>query len=520
MSIENSAIHYIKDTMFGDFYLNNPLENKPLGRIFCRMVAFKSLENIKYLSPTSDFMQDMLEAFEEFDKNLNPPGLITKQFTELARKCADKGIEILIGTKEGDNKIACHVNDLKENKYLFINISEASVKEQMDKPIYVMQQTDNNIPEIKAIPLRELVGQGEIDENKILAKCTAYLLFHELFHANTFLEFSEWKEGKFKQKNSTDISKVQEHNLENISYDSVKLLLGGNYRGDDFRNVTGITKLGEWRVPGEFELLKALYPNQPTMRIYEGSGLTFVQQKIRNACVDVFNSIFKEELNAKNLILDDSVVINEIFQLHEELILTRLDYNSLFVTNKLFPSKNNEQQLKKLEDDKKCLNDKISLFKKFANSQDYPFVNKIYPYENLFNQLNLLYTMLQGKKLDSRTTDAIYTLLLEVPNYYYTNPKKIFDTINVFLEKTMDPLINENQIEQAKILLESLKNDIDLIRPSNFFKGINFDDFSTHVKSKNLLPKSFSFVKIDSSIYKEKNLYNFESDFTLLSAYV
>ncbi len=289
MSIENSAIHYIKDTMFGDFYLNNPLENKPLGRIFCQMVEFKSLENITYLSPTSVFMQDMLEAFVEFDKNLNPPGLITKQFTALAQKCKEKGVKLLIGKDYRNNNIGVDRTKLHQDN-VFINFNENMVKNMMKNPIYVIQQKGNNIPEIKAIPLGNLVAGTmvtDFDNPALIAKCAAYLLFHELFHVNTFIEFSQWKSSEPGNTDNEDVEYVSNHDIIGFSSEDVKELLNNTPGGDDFRNVVGVTKFGEIRVPGEYELLQALYPNKKIMRLYEGKLLNFSNSKVLEAAVKV-----------------------------------------------------------------------------------------------------------------------------------------------------------------------------------------------------------------------------------------
>lgn len=327
MSIENSAIHYIKDTMFGDFYLNNPLENKPLGRIFCQMVEFKSLENITYLSPTSVFMQDMLEAFVEFDKNLNPPGLITKQFTALAQKCKEKGVKLLIGKDYRNNNIGVDRTKLHQDN-VFINFNENMVKNMMKNPIYVIQQKGNNIPEIKAIPLGNLVAGTmvtDFDNPALIAKCAAYLLFHELFHVNTFVEYSQWENGK---QNDLNVKHCQ---IQGIDEETIKTLLANDFRYDDFRNVTGATKEHETRVPGEFELLKALYAHKPTMRLYEGEALNFKTDATRTACLNVFKTVFKESLtNDINplLLYKEGYLLNtELIQKHIYLKIVDLDVN-------------------------------------------------------------------------------------------------------------------------------------------------------------------------------------------------
>ena len=51
----------------------------------------------------------------------------------------------------------------------------------MEKDIWVMEKSESEERyEIKAMPLKDFVGPEEKDENRLLAKCAAYLLFHEL----------------------------------------------------------------------------------------------------------------------------------------------------------------------------------------------------------------------------------------------------------------------------------------------------------------------------------------------------
>ena len=321
MSIENSAIHYIKDTMFGDFYLNNPLENKPLGRIFCQMVEFKSLENITYLSPTSVFMQDMLKAFEEFDQNLNPPGLISQQFTALAQKCADKGVKVLIGEDPNLSKILgiSIETEYLNDHYIFINISEELVKKAMENPIYVIQKECNNIPEIKAIPLGNLVAGKEnvnFDDPTLIGKCAAYLLFHELFHLNSYYFEFDNKEPLTNPKKFKGFHKFP----ENVEGKDIDFLMAGGVRFDDLRNVTGAKTEKEIRVPGEYELLQALYHNKKIMRLYEGKFLDFSKVDVLNAAVKVARfendclnskSDLQQNLNNRNLSCELEKILND-----------------------------------------------------------------------------------------------------------------------------------------------------------------------------------------------------------------
>lgn len=317
MSIENSAIHYIKDTMFGDFYLNNPLENKPLGRIFCQMVEFKSLENITYLSPTSVFMQDMLKAFEEFD-NLEPKGLITQQFTALAQKCADKGVKLLIGENpKCGGIIGVDSNNLHQD-HIFINFSEDMVKKQMNRPICVMQKSESGERyEIKTIVLKELIGKGETDESNIQAKCAAFLLFHELFHVNSFLDC----------QCDANIYNAFNNNYENLNLPPdeifcLKKIFYDQAYVDDAINTLNISVNNQNRIPGEFELLSSIQSDKQIMRIYTGQENWNTDIEKMTYCSKIFNRIFniKKDNKIHNLLIK----INEVLDFKNRIIDTNL----------------------------------------------------------------------------------------------------------------------------------------------------------------------------------------------------
>lgn len=344
------------------FIKNNGLENANFIIDFLSMVEFnvkcdeKGIFKIKLPDGNEGSIQlmnftnqqqnqfaiGMLKAFEDFDKNLNPPGLITQQFTALAQKCAKKGVKLLIGEDPSLSKISgicIESGHLIDQHYIFINISEDLVKKAMKNPIYIIQQEGNNIPEIKAIPLGNLVAGTMVvnfDDPALIAKCAAYLLFHELFHVNSsYFEFAD-------KGTLTHFESFKEsHEFpENVKEEDINLLIAKNFRYDDFRNVTGVKAKTETRVPGEYELLKALCPNKNIMRLYEGKFLNFSDTNVLNAAVkvaqiDFISSNKKEDIidgffqNFENILLKEKIEV--FFKGKEENITV----NNLSNLNKL-----------------------------------------------------------------------------------------------------------------------------------------------------------------------------------------
>ncbi|MFQ6722954.1 MAG: hypothetical protein ACLRFH_00935 [Opitutales bacterium] len=272
------------------FIANAGIKETELVWNFFNMVEFSgaTVKGMKSLDFSSDFSINMLKAFEEFD-NLEPKGLITQQFTALAQKCADKGVKVLIGEDPNLSKISgicIESGRLINDHYIFINISEELVKKAMENPIYVIQQEGDNIPEIKAIPLGNLVARtmvADFDDSNLVAKCAVYLLFHELFHVNSY-HFEFAGDGTLTDPENFEKS----HKFpENVKSEDINLLIAGKFRYDDLRNVTEAKTETEIRVPGEYELLQALYPNKKIMRLYEGKFLDFSNPKVLAAAVKV-----------------------------------------------------------------------------------------------------------------------------------------------------------------------------------------------------------------------------------------
>lgn len=334
-----------------DFIKKNKLNNEELIRIFFSMIDLSG-ETIDTIIPRnymSDFMVNMLKTFE----NLNelPGKLIIGQFITLAQKCKEQHVKLLIGEKTNlyDNDICVDTCGYIQKKYIHINFSEELVKEKIKSPIYIIQQEGNNIPEIKAIPLGKLVAKDEsVDLNNptsdLIAKCAAYLLFHELFHVNSFMDENYYfvNEEKFKR------------DYKDFSYEEVGILLNGSFEYyDDFRNTTSAAVKGEKIVPGEYELLQTLYPDRKIMRLYAGKFLNFSDSKVLEAAIKVANlenahsnqvDYPRQPLNnlsweIENFLKDKKIQFSKM-ELNDDIIQTKfnMEYDKLDVLNKQLKS--------------------------------------------------------------------------------------------------------------------------------------------------------------------------------------
>ncbi len=330
------------------------LEKTELVWNFFSMVEFDktTIGGIESLDFASDFAKAMLEAFVEFD--CLKPGLITQQFTVLAQKFQEKDAKLLIGEKSESDIMGCDTTSLIKDKYLFINFSEGLVKRMLKKPVYIIQQIGDNIPEIKAVPLGNLVARQEegyinLDNPELIAKCAAYLLFHEFFHANTFISF---------ESNSIDMSTfesfIQTHPMTEELQNALKSFeVCNSFLGDDFRNTLNFTRENEIRIPGEFELLAALYPEKFIMRLYNGADLNFSDPQTIKSCIIIANPIkidFEKSL-VKDIIEKSLQNINITFYIS---YLTCRIINILLQDSSKKFFKNIQQLIKQIEDNIFC----------------------------------------------------------------------------------------------------------------------------------------------------------------------
>lgn len=311
----------------------------------------QNIKDVRCHLVNETFINTIKEGFELFDSTFKD--LFLQQFKILDKKLTTNEIKLFIGStadKPNPGMYGDALYQLDGVKGIYVNFSEKIVREQMGKPIFFVQQKDNSIPEIKAIPLKDFVGHDETDEHRLLAKCAAYLLFHELFHVNTFAD-CEFCKDAYK-------SNVQNFNsvVDGISADDLKkLFLNGNW-GDDARN----TLCKSNAVPGECDFINKLYPDIPTMRLYYGKGLNFYDSAIRDNCLSVFNSVFREELAGKTLTPTTDQLKADAQGLCENLILQKMRlcyYQVFYKDNHVLKDKvETENKIQKTEEIIKSLN--------------------------------------------------------------------------------------------------------------------------------------------------------------------
>lgn len=424
---------------------------------------------------TSDFAIGMLEAFEEFDKNLTPPGLITQQFTALAQKCAEKGVKLLIGEKDTLGSIQ-FPKQIYDRKYIFVNFSENLVKKAMLDPIYVIQQEGKNVPEIKAIPLGNLVAKtmvADFNDPVLIGKCAAYLLFHELFHANSFLDHVknyDWNSNKYNETMYHSISKYV--NDLGISKEQVELMLGSQKRYDDLRNVTGAKTETETRVPGEYELLKALCPNKNIMRLYEGKFLDFSDLKVLNAAVKVAQIDFP--------VLNDDLEIKDLFERYLQCV-GKIIY-SHFIENTLsFFDDSKKTEIRKV---KNFILASTEMDKKIISQEKKELKEELSTLlkEELFNFINEI-------NQDITIPNSLL-LWLERGISFHENGEVFLGELKAIKTSMLSSQAVENNEKNSNLLnvLKSLYNDI-----------VQLEEFSLFDESYQSL---VGIVKIDNSIWK------------------
>lgn len=405
-------------------------------------------ENIKdipcYLV-NETFINTIKKGFRLFDSTFQ--NLFLQQFKILDKKLTDQGVKLFIGSTADKSNPGIYgdgLYQLGEVKGVYVNFSEEIVMEQMEKPIFFVQQKGGSIPEIKAMPLKDFVGKGETNEHKLLAKCAAYLLFHELFHVNTFADCEFCKDAY--ESNVQNFDGV----VNGISADYLKkLFLNGNW-GDDARNTLCKFENIPNAVPGECDFINKLYPDTPTMRLYCGKGLNFYDSAIRNNCLSVFNSVFREELAEKTLTPTTDQLKADAQGLCENWILQQMQLiycNTTNATNavgKFLPSATvDKKPFQKLHNELKNL---ANLFKDqltfelrkeihnlLQNQGKYPNINSIEKQVEITK--NLIKNPPKGNKFNEEDQEK----LLEILN-------KDIELLEEFLKSTKTPVTESNEV--------------------------------------------------------------------------
>ena len=142
--------------------------------------------NKKFKIIDEKFLKEIGNVLEEFDKKFD--GIVSQQIDTLRAKFFSNGNKICIGTMEeySVKEIGIDNEGINQKGNIMIIFSKELVEMQMTKHICLMQGNSDNSAEIKTISLKDLIGENEKDKDRLTAKCAAYLLFHELFHINSF----------------------------------------------------------------------------------------------------------------------------------------------------------------------------------------------------------------------------------------------------------------------------------------------------------------------------------------------
>lgn len=265
-------------------------------KLFCSESNAFQIDGVVYTPIAQELFKDIKRVFNDFGP------LALKQLEFLQKHLGDAKIFIgqidKVGFQQG-TRIGVDGQGLFKNRgvqYIGINLTREAIEQQMDKYLFVMEPKDTNNVEVKPIKFRDLV-------NGDTAKLGAYLLFHELFHVNSFAEKG------FDQ----EAYKMHIQNFDGIFsstniLDDIKTLfrvnMGGEKLCDDALNTINISNNIDDRCPGEFELLQHWH-SPYSLRLYQGSNLNFSEQNVKKACLSIYKSVFNTL--ADELIIDKSM---------------------------------------------------------------------------------------------------------------------------------------------------------------------------------------------------------------------
>lgn len=458
-----------KVKQMNDFIKDNGLENT--DTFFINNVYIpKNYKEEKILKCTSEntntvhchlvdatFIDTIKKGFNDFDNTFK--GLFLQQFEILDKKLTTNRIKLFIGSTADKTNPGMYGDGLYKLDIfngIYVNFSKEIVIEQMEKPIFFIQQEGDNIPEIKAVPLKDFVGLGETDKYRLLAKCAAYLLFHELFHVNTFVDC------KF-DANAYKTNLQNFYIIEGVADNDLKKLFLNRDLGDDALNTLCKFENILNSVPGECDFINKLYPDKPTMRLYCGRGLDFCDPVIRENCLNVFNSIFREKLAGKTLTPTTDQLKSDAQQLSENLILQKmqLHYYQVIYKDDHDLTDNHKNKVQKTENIINSLNTND------INKKDFiQFKNELYKLVKLMNQVsskswgvNLrtkIHNFLQGKNENGNVNslkkqiEITKTLVQDFKNFQKTgninleDQEKLLEILNADI-KLLDVFLQPNE---------------------------------------------------------------------------
>ena len=267
-------------------------------KLFCSESKAFQIDGVVYTPIEPELFNDIKRAFNDFGP------LALKQFEFLQKHLGEAKIFIGQINKfefQQDTRIGVDRQGLFKNEniqYVGINLTREVIEQQMDKYLFVMELKNTNDVEVKAIKFRDLVN-GDI------AKLGTFLLFHELFHVNSFAE-KGFDPNKYKEHCQNFDKNFSSTNILN----DIKILFKadtteGEKLCDDALNTIDTGGNTGNRCPGEFELLNHLHLPY-SLRLYRSSNLNFSEQNVKEACLNVYKSVFN--ITTSNLIIDKNNV--------------------------------------------------------------------------------------------------------------------------------------------------------------------------------------------------------------------
>lgn len=160
-----------------------PTVDSLFEKLFCSESNAFQIDGIDYIPIEQELFNNIKNAFKDFGP------LALEQLKFLQEHLGDTKIfigqirkpEFQNGTRIGVDGQRLFQNS--NTKYIGINLTQEAIEQQMDKYLFIMESKDGDNVEVKAIKFREL-----FQENVAIAKLGAYLLFHELFHVDSFAE--------------------------------------------------------------------------------------------------------------------------------------------------------------------------------------------------------------------------------------------------------------------------------------------------------------------------------------------
>lgn len=261
--------------------------------------------------------------------------------------------------------------------------------------------------------------------------------------------------------------------VEGITADNLKKLFLNRDLGDDALNTLCKFENISNSVPGECDFINKLYPDKPTMRLYCGKGLNFYDSAIRDNCLNVFNSVFKEKLSRKLLEVTPEQKLNyhiiSNMTLHEDIKKEINEIKSFFLQDtKLLPQQM-YYKMSQIDSNLYELNQKLR--KQILNNES---LNE----EKIKGEIQNARNNLQNFK--TQTIDILEREINETIPFY-----KLNDLVS-FEKEIFETKLNniEDQLKQLKALTTfqiQLNKDLGITVNESILNP--FEDYSSAIKN-------------------------------------